>query len=337
VPLPPVPLSHLAAPPDPTRRLRLLEIVRRAMRERRFSERTQRAYLGWIRRYVLFHDRRDPRDMGAIEVRAFLSDLAVQRRVSASSQNQALAAMTFLYDSAIRRPLPRIDGIVAAKRSRYVPVVLSQREVKLLLRAMPMPGRLCAALMYGSGLRLMECLALRVKDIDFDRREIIVRGGKGGKDRRVPLADACVVPLRSQLRRAAEIHRTDARNGVDGSGLDEPLLRKFPNARPDWRWQWAFPATRTYVDGGTKARKRHHLHPSAVQREVTRAARRARIAKRVSCHALRHSFATHLLESGADIRTVQELLGHSDVKTTMIYTHVLNRGVLGVRSPVDSL
>ena len=337
VPLPPVPASHLIGPANPERKYRLLEIVRRAMRERRYSERTQRAYLGWIRRYVLFHGRRDPRDMSAEEVRAFLSDLAVAQRVSASSQNQALAALAFLYDSAIRRPLPRIDGIVAAKRSRYVPVVLSQREVRLLLRAMSGVSRLCAALMYGSGLRLMECLALRVKDIDFDRREIVVRGGKGGKDRRVPLAQACLVPLRLQLKRAAQIHRADMRNGVEGSGLDESLLRKFPSARTDWRWQWAFPATRTYVDRATRARKRHHLHPTLVQREVARATRHAGIAKRVSCHALRHSFATHLLESGTDIRTVQELLGHSDRKTTMIYTHVLNRGGLGVRSPVDRL
>jgi integron integrase len=307
------------------------------MRERRYSERTQRAYIGWIRRYVLFHGRRDPRDMGAEEVRAFLTDLAVDRGVSASSQNQALAALAFLYDAAIRRPLPRINGIVAAKQSRYVPVVLSQREVRLLLRAMSGVSRLCAALMYGSGLRLMECLALRVKDVDFDRREIVVRGGKGGKDRRVPLADACIMPLRSHLKRAAEIHRTDLRNGVDGLGLGEALLRKFPNARTDWRWQWVFPATRTYVDRTTRTRKRHHLHPTVVQREVAHAARRARIPKRVSCHALRHSFATHLLESGADIRTVQELLGHSDLRTTMIYTHVLNRGGLGVRSPVDRL
>ena len=334
--LPPVPLSHLEAPADATKRFRLLEIVRLRMRERRFSPRTQRAYIDWIRRYVLFHGRRDPRDMGAEEVRAFLSDLAVNRRVASSTQNQALAALAFLYDSAIRRPLVRIDGITPARRSRYVPVVLSQREVKLLLRALDEPARLCGALMYGSGLRLMECLALRVKDIDFDRREIVVRQGKGGNDRRVPLADACVALLKKQLQRAWAVHRADLRNQVDGAGLDAALLRKYPGAATDWKWQRVFPATRTFVDA-SGVRRRHHLHGSAVQRAVSAAARRARITKRVSCHSLRHSFATHLLESGSDIRTVQELLGHRDVRTTMIYTHVLNRGGLGVRSPADAL
>jgi integron integrase len=191
--------------------------------------------------------------------------------------------------------------------------------------------------MYGSGLRLLECLSLRVKDIDFDRREIVVRQGKGDKDRRVPLADACVAPLRAQLKRAFAVHRADIRNQVDGLGLDAALLRKFPAAATDWRWHRVFPATRTYVDPASGMRKRHHLHQTAVQREVASATRRARIAKRVTCHSLRHSFATHLLESGSDIRTVQELLGHSDVRTTMLYTHVLNRGGLGVRSPADAL
>lgn len=334
--LPPVPLSHLQAPPDPSKKYRLLEIVRLRMRERRFSPRTQRAYLDWIRRYVMFHGRRDPRDMGAEEVRAFLSDLAVRGAVAASTQNQALAALSFLYDAAICRPLVRIEGITPARRSRHVPVVLSQREVKLLLRALDEPSRVCAALMYGSGLRLMECLTLRVKDIDFDRREIVVRHGKGGKDRRVPLADACVSPLKGQLKRAWEVHRADLRNRVDGAGVDASLLRKHPGAATEWRWQRVFPAARTYVDTAG-VRRRHHLHASAVQRAVANAARRARITKRVGCHALRHSFATHLLESGSDIRTVQELLGHSDVRTTMIYTHVLNRGGLGVRSPADTL
>jgi integron integrase len=306
------------------------------MRERRYSDRTQATYINWIRRFVLFHDRRDPRDMGPDEVRAFLSDLAIRQRVSASTQNQALAALVFLYDVAIKRPLARVEGIAAAKQSRCVPVVLSQREIKLLLRALDNPSRLCAALMYGSGLRLMECLSLRVKDLDFDRREIVVRGGKGKRDRRVPLAEACVVPLRAQLKRAASVHRADIRNNVDGAGLDQATIRQYPNAARDWRWQRVFPAVRTYIDA-TGRRGRHHLHPTVIQRHVASAARRARIPKRVSCHALRHSFATHLLEAGADIRTVQELLGHSDLKTTMRYTHVLNRGGLGVRNPADSL
>jgi integron integrase len=306
------------------------------MREKRFSERTQHVYLGWIRRFILFNARRDPRDMGAEEVRTFLSDLAVGRRVSASTQNQALAALSFLYDVAIGRPLVRIEGIAPARKSRHVPVVLSQREVKLLLRALPESVRVCAALMYGSGLRVIECLALRVKDVDFDRREIVVRHGKGGKDRRVPLAEACIAPLRRQLKRAWAVHRADLRNQVDGCGLDEALLRKYPGAATDWKWQRVFPAARTY-QAATGKRCRYHVHPSVIQRAVAVAARRARINKRVSCHALRHSFATHLLESGSDIRTVQELLGHTDVRTTMIYTHVLNRGGLGVRSPADAL
>lgn len=337
MPLPPVPESHLNAPADPTRRFRLLEIVRLRMRERRFSPRTQRAYLDWIRRYVLFHGRRDPRDMGAEEVRSFLSDLAVVQRVSASTQNQALAALSFLYDAAIKRKLERIDGIAPARQSRHVPVVLSKGEMKRLLGAMSGPSRLCALLMYGSGLRLMECVTLRVKDLDFDQRQIVLRNGKGAKDRRVPLADVCVPALRRQLARAREVHQTDRRNNVDGSGLDEALRRKFPRAAEDWRWQRVFPAVRTYVDRDTKRRCRHHMHQTVVQRDVARATRLAKIDKRATCHSLRHSFATHLLESGADIRTVQELLGHSDVRTTMIYTHVVNRGGLGARSPADSL
>ena len=337
MPLPLVPRAHLEASPDSGRRFRLLEIVRLKMRERRFSERTQGAYIQWIRRYVIFHGRRHPREMGSGEVRAFLSDLTVRAGVSASTQNQALAALAFLYDVALRQPLARIDGIVAARRTHHVPVVLSQREVKKVVRALTGPPRLAAALMYGSGLRLMECLALRVKDIDFDRREIVVRGGKGGKDRRVPLAETCVRALRAQLERARAVHRTDVRNRVEGAGLDDAMLRKFPSASGDWRWQRVFPATRTYIDPASGARRRHHLHPTAVQRAVARAVRTAGLTKRATCHSFRHSFATHLLESGSDIRTVQELLGHRDLRTTMAYTHVLNRGALGVRSPADAL
>jgi integron integrase len=334
--LPLVPQSHLDAPPDPTKSLRLMEIVRRVSRERRYSARTEQAYVHWIRRFVLFHGRRHPKDLGAEHVREFLSALAVEAGVSASTQNQALAAITFLYDGVLRQAMPRIDGIAPAKRPRRVPVVLSQAEVRAILRRLDDPLSLCAQLMYGGGLRLTECVSLRIKDVDIDRREVTVRGGKGGKDRRTPLPESSL----SQLRRHLEIRRRettrDLRIGVRTTGIPAALLRKYPTADSDWRWQYVFAAARTFVDPG-RNRRRHHLHESVLQRAFKAAVDDAGIAKRASCHTLRHSFATHLLESGSDIRTVQELLGHSDVRTTMIYTHVLNRGALGVRSPADSL
>jgi len=310
--------------------------VRGRMRELRYSRRTETAYLGWIRRYVLFSDRRHPRDLAEADVRRYLSHLATERGVSASTQNQALAALTFLYDVVLRRKLERIEGIAPAHRSRRVPVVLSQREVLTLLRHLRPPHRLCAALMYGSGLRVAECMALRVKDVDLDRREIVVREGKGGKDRRTPLAERCAAPLRRWLAAQQRIHRLDERGAVAMTGLGEALERKYPGAAREWRWRYVFPATRTFRDS-TGQRRRHHLHESVLQRAIRDAAVAGGLGKRVTSHALRHSFATHLLESGADIRTVQELLGHTDVRTTMIYTHVLNRGGLGVRSPADLL
>lgn len=334
---PKIPVSHLRGAPDPGRALRLMERVRRRMLERRFSPRTRDAYVGWIRRYVEFHGRRNPWTMGVPEVKAFLSHLAVEESVSASTLNQALAALRFLHDRVMAKPLPRVDGVEAAKRPRHVPVVLSQGEIRRLLRELSGAPRVCVSLMYGSGLRLSECLALRVKDLDFERGEIVVRGGKGDKDRRVPFAQVCHGMVRRQLRRAAEVWAVDQRNGVDGCGLEPALARKYPDAKRDWRWQRVFPATRSHVDRGTGECRRHHVHPTVIQRELSRAARRAQITKRATCHSLRHSFATHLLESGADIRTVQELMGHTDVRTTMIYTHVLNRGGLGARSPADSL
>lgn len=334
---PRIPLSHLVGPPQPARRFRLMERVRRRMAERRFSDRTREAYIGWIRRYILFHGRRDPREMGVEEARAFLSSLAVEQKVSGSTQNQALAALTFLYDQVILRPLPRVHGVEPARRSRHVPIVFSPDEVRRVLRELSGTMRVCAALMYGSGLRLSECLALRIKDLDFDRCEIVVRAGKGGKDRRVPFAVSCHRMARRQIKRALATWTADLRNGVEGCGLEAALARKIPGAARDWRWQRLFPAARTFVDAETGSRKRHHLHPTGVQRALAVAGKRSGIAKRVTCHAFRHSFATHLLESGADIRTVQELLGHTDVRTTMIYTHVLNRGALGVRSPADAL
>lgn len=334
---PRIPLSHLVGTPDPERRYRLMEMIRRRMAERRFSDRTRDAYIGWIRRYILFHGRRDPREMGVEEARSFLSSLAVDAKVSASTQNQALAALSFLYDQVILKPLPRVDGVEPARQSRHVPIVFSPNEVRRVLGELSGTMRVCAALMYGSGLRLSECLALRIKDLDFERAEIVVRAGKGGKDRRVPFAVSCYRMVRRQIKRALETWSADLRNGVDGCGLDDALARKYPGAARDWRWQRLFPAARTYVDAETGGRKRHHLHATAVQRALAVAGRRSGISKRVTCHAFRHTFATHLLESGADIRTVQELLGHTDVRTTMIYTHVLNRSALGVRSPADAL
>ena len=333
---PRLPLSHLVAPPDPERRFRLMEIVRRRLRERRFSRRTEEAYVHWIRRYIVSAGRRHPRELGEEDVRRFLSSLAVEERVAASTQNQAHSALTFLYDHVLERPLTRIDGIQPAKRSRHVPVVLSPAEVRAVLNHLKDPARLCAAIMYGSGLRLLECLTLRVKDVDLDRHEIVVRDGKGGKDRRTPLAERCVAPLRRRLDQERDRFRKDERIGVRTTGISASLLRKYPTADIEFRWRYLFSAARTYVDAeGT--RRRHHFHESAIQRAFKNGVTAASITKRATCHSLRHSFATHLLESGSDIRTVQELLGHSDLRTTMIYTHVLNRGGLGVRSPADAL
>jgi integron integrase len=313
-----------------------MEVVRARLRERRYSGRTEQAYVFWIRRFVQHHGRRDPREMGESAVRDFLSHLATRERVAASTQNQALAALTFLYDAVLRRPLERVDGIAPARRSRRLPVVLSQGEVRELLRRLRDPLRLCAALMYGSGLRVSECVSLRVKDVDLDRAEIVVRVGKGGKDRRTPLAERCAVSLRRWLAGRERLHQSDQRNSVRVTGLGEALERKYPSAAGEWRWNYVFPAARTFRDSGG-VRRRHHLHETVLQRAIKEAAVSAGLSKRVSSHSLRHSFATHLLEAGTDIRTVQELLGHTDVRTTMIYTHVLNRGGLGVRSPADRL
>jgi integron integrase len=334
--LPLVPQSHLDAAPDPTKRLRLMEMVRRVIRERRYSARTEDAYVHWIRRFVMFHGRRHPKDLGPEHVRDFLSSLATDSGVSASTQNQALAALLFLYDHVLRQALPRIDGIAPAAARRRVPVILSQNEVRSILEHLNEPIRLCARLMYGGGLRLSECIALRIKDVDVDRREIVVRDGKGGKDRRTPLPESCVVTVRRHLEARRRECTEDARVNVRTTGISDALLRKYSNADVDWRWQYVFRAARSFVDAAG-VRRRHHLHETAVQRAFKSAVDAAGIPKRASCHSLRHSFATHLLESGSDIRTVQELLGHSDVRTTMIYTHVLNRGALGVRSPADNL
>lgn len=334
--LPLVPQSHLDAAPDPSKSLRLMEVVRRALRDRRYSARTERAYVQWIRRFVVFHGRRHPKDLGSEHVRVFLSMLANEAGVSASTQNQALAALLFLYDAVLKQPLPRIDGIAPARQSRRVPVILSQGEVRAILRQLEGPIRLCAQLMYGGGLRLTECVTLRIKDVDIDRRELVIRDGKGGKDRRAPLPESCISALRGHVEARRRETVRDSRGEVYTTGIPESFLRKNPRAATDWRWQYIFAARRTFTDS-SGTRRRHHLHDSMVQRAFKAAVDAAGIPKRASCHSLRHSFATHLLESGSDIRTVQELLGHTDVRTTMIYTHVLNRGALGVRSPADAL
>jgi integron integrase len=336
MPLPPIPLSHLTGPPEPERRFRFLEVVRRKLRERRYSRRTEEAYVHWIRRYIVFHGRRHPSELGPDAVKRFLSDLAVGQQVAASTQNQALQALLFLYGQVLGKPLPRIEGITPARRPRHVPVVLSQGEVRALLGRLRDPVRLCAMLMYGSGLRVSECVSLRVKDVDLDRREIVVRGGKGNKDRRTPLAESCMPALERRFREGLAEYRRDQRAGVRCTGITPPLARKYPEAEAGWGWWYVFPAGRTFVDEGGVPR-RHHLHQTVVQRTVKQAVHALGLTKRVTSHSLRHSFATHLLESGSDIRTVQTLLGHADVRTTMIYTHVLNKGGLGVRSPADRL
>jgi integron integrase len=332
-----IPLSHLDRAAQPERKLRLLERVRHRLRTRGYSARTEGAYVDWIRRFVIFHDRRHPSQMGEREIAAFLGHLAVERRVSSSTQNQALSAILFLYRHVLGQPVGYLAGVVRAKGRRRLPVVLSEAEIRAVLARLRGVSRLCATLLYGSGLRVTECLSLRVQDIDFDRSEILVRSGKGGKDRRVPLPMVVLPDLRRHLRRVREQFHKDLRTGLRGAALPGALGCKFPHADMDWSWQWVFPAGRSHLEAGTAIRRRHHLHDTALQRAFTTAVRSAGLTKRATCHSLRHSFATHLLEGGADLRTIQELLGHTDLRTTMIYTHVLNRGGLGIRSPADRL
>jgi integron integrase len=325
------PLPGAAGPP------RLLDQVRAAIRARHYSRRTETAYVGWIRRFILFHGKRHPLELGEAEVTGFLTSLATRGNVAASTQNQALSALLFLYREVLKRDLAWLDGVVRAKRPVRLPVVLSREEVSALLRHLRGVEWLMGTLLYGAGLRLLECCRLRVKDVDFDRREITVRDGKGGKDRVTLLPERVAAPLAAHLERVRRQHEEDLRAGTGSVELPAALDRKYPRAAWEWGWQWVFPATRHYVDAESGRRRRHHLHGSVLQRAVREAALKCGLAKPASCHALRHSFATHLLEAGYDIRTIQELLGHRDVSTTMIYTHVLNRGGRGVRSPMDGI
>jgi integron integrase len=321
-------------PPPPPR---LLDRVRAALRTRHCSPRTEKAYVGWIRRFILFHDKRHPAAMGAAEVTRFLSALVVQRNVAASTQNQALSALLFLYREVLEQELPWLDDLVRAKTRERIPAVLTRDEVQAVIDGLDGPPRLVALLLYGAGLRLLEALRLRVKDVDFERNQITVRSGKGGKDRVTMLPAAVRRDLAKHLEAVRDQHETDIRAGAGWVELPWALARKYPRAGREWIWQWIFPATRTYLHRESGQRRRHHLHESVLQRAVKEAVRRTGIPKRASCHTFRHSFATHLLEDGADIRTVQELLGHRDLKTTMIYTHVLDSGPLGVASPADRL
>lgn len=309
--------------------------VRRILRLNHYSKRTETAYLGWIRRFVEENGRRSPRELGGAEVESFLSRLAQERQVAAGTQNQALAALLFLYRRVLQLELPWLDSVVRAKRPQRVPTVLTGAEVTRLLVYVDGDAGLVVRLLYGSGLRIMEAARLRVKDVDFGRREITVRDGKGAKDRRVPLPDQIAGELRLQVERALAVHAHDLAAGAGRVWLPHALDRKYRQAACEPAWQYIFPARELAFDAREQVRRRHHIDPDRVQRMVKRAARQAEILKPVTCHTLRHSFATHLLEAGADIRTVQELLGHSDVSTTQIYTHVLNRGAGGVVSPLD--
>ena len=328
-------------------RPRLLAQLRMAVRVRHYSARTEEAYVHWVRRFVRASGMRHPVELGEAAVGRFLTQLAVADGVSASTQNQALSALLFLYREVLHAPLGMVEGVARAKRPKRLPTVLTRAEVRAVLDRMALPARgeraawLVASLLYGSGLRLSEALSLRVKDVDFERGELLVRGGKGNKDRVTVLPRSIQPSLRAHLDRVSRLHERDVAAGEGRVALPGALDRKLPGASVEWGWQWVFPAARRYRDEVRGEWRRHHLDPSGVQRAVTVAAQSARssglLAKRVSCHTFRHSFATHLIEGGYDIRTVQELLGHRDVRTTMIYTHVLNAGGRGVRSPADLL
>ena len=316
---------------------RLLDRVRDAIRRRHYSRRTEETYVHWIRRFIYFSGKRHPAELGAPEVTAFLNHLASERNVAAATQNQALSALVFLYREVLAQPLPWLDGLDRAKRPSRLPSVLTVDEVTRLLASLRGMRWLMASLLYGAGLRLRECLRLRVKDIDFGYRQILVRDGKGGKDRVTMLPASVIDPLRRHLERVKALHERDLAEGYGDVELPDAIARKYPRAPYEWGWKFVFPSHKRSVDPANGAIRRHHVYENYLIRSVKQAVRDAGIAKHVTCHTLRHSFATHLLESGYDIRTVQELLGHSDVSTTMIYTHVLNKGGRGVRSPLDRL
>jgi integron integrase len=313
----------------------LFDEIRRVLRLHHYSIRTETAYVGWIRRYIELNGCRHPRQLGARELETFLSRLAVDGKVAASTQNQALAAILFLYRDVLRQRLDWMEDVIRAKKPRRLPTVLARGEVQGLLAQMDGRPRMLASVLYGTGLRLLECLRLRVKDVDFARNEITVRNGKGGKDRRTLLPRSLVEPLQLEIERARVLHAQDLAAGFGRVYLPYALDRKYRNANREFAWQYVFPALHRSVDPRDDVERRHHVSEGVVSRSLKQARERAGIAKPVTAHTLRHSFATHLLESGYDIRTIQELLGHKDLATTQIYTHVLNRGASGVLSPLD--
>lgn len=323
---------HQTRPIQPPR---LLDQVAARVRVLHYSIRTERVYVDWVKRFILFHGKRHPGEMGAAEVEAFLTHLAVARQVSASTQNQAKSALLFLYKQVLGVELPWLDDVTQAQAPKRLPVVLTQHEVQSVLSRMDGTMWLIASLLYGSGLRIMGALRLRVKDVDFARREIVVREGKGFKDRMTMLPDALIQPLKSHLMKVQVLHNEDLTAGFGAVFMPAALDKKYPNAGKEWGWQYVFPSVKLSIDPRSNVTRRHHADEKTVQRAVKKAVKLASLVKLATPHTLRHSFATHLLEGGYDIRTVQELLGHSDVSTTMIYTHVLNKGGRGVKSPLD--
>ncbi len=316
---------------------KLLDRLREALRSRHYSRRTEQTYCHWIKRFIFFHNKRHPAEMAEPEINAYLTHLAVKEKVSASTQNQALSALLFLYRHVLNREIGDLGEVIRARKPRHIPVVMTREAVKAVLGHLHGDKWLMANLMYGAGLRLMECLRLRVQDVDFARNEITIRDGKGAKDRITMLPQSVAVPLREHLKKVKTLHEKDLSEGWGRVQMPYALDRKYPNASGDWRWQWVFPQESRWRNRETGEQGRHHVHESLVQKAVKEAVTKAGLVKHVSCHTFRHSFATHLLQDGYDIRTIQELLGHKDVSTTMIYTHVLNRGGQGVRSPADSL
>lgn len=316
---------------------KLLDQLREGLRARHYSRRTEQTYCNWVRRFIYFHNIRHPAEMAEKEINAFLTHLAVKEKVSASTQNQALSALLFLYRRVIGREIGDLGDVIRARKPKRLPIVMTRKEVKAVLSNLKGDKYLMASIMYGAGLRLSECLHLRVQDIDFDRNEILIRDGKGSKDRITMLPKSLKASLKDHLKKVNILHHKDLEDGWGSVPMPAALDRKYPNAPKDWLWQWVFPQENRWKNIRTKEQGRYHIDPSLVQKAVRNAVRNAGLTKRATSHTFRHSFATHLLEGGYDIRTVQELLGHNDVKTTMIYTHVLNRGPAGVKSPIDEL